>query len=104
MEGGSSAVDGASAEKSGQQIFPKEKDKVDKDHKCESGKQIAKEKEAGKEEKCESENCRLVTWCRSIVGMGLFITVIKNIISGITDVMVKTTFVGINPITLVFLR
>ena len=100
MEERSSAVDGATAEKSGQQIFAKEKDKVDKEQKCESGQQIAKETEV----KGESENCQLVTWCRSIVGMGLFITVIKNIISGITDVMVKTTFVGINPITLVFLR
>ena len=100
MEERSSAVDGTAAEKSGQQIFAKEKDKVDKEQKCESGQKTAKEKK----EKSQSEDCRLVTWCRSIVGMGLFITVIKNIISGITDVMVKTTFVGINPITLVFLR
>ena len=79
MEGDSSAVDGGAAEKSDQQI--------------------------GKEKVCEEEKCsRLVTWCRSVVGLGLFITVIKNIVSGITDVMIKTTFSGINPITLVFLR
>ena len=83
MEGDSSAVDGSAAEKSDQQIGAR-KEKV-----CEEGK-------------CESS--RLVTWCRSVVGLGLFITVIKNIVSGITDVMIKTTFSGINPITLVFLR
>ena len=81
MGGDSSAVDGGAAEKSDQQIG------------------------ARKEKVCEEEKCsRLVTWCRSVVGLGLFITVIKNIVSGITDVMIKTTFSGINPITLVFLR
>ena len=79
MEGDSSAVDGGAAEKRDQQI--------------------------GTEKVCEEEKCsRLLTWCRSVVGLGLFITVIKNIVSGITDVMIKTTFSGINPITLVFLR
>ena len=62
----------------------------------------AKEKVA-KERESESES-GIVTWCKGIVGIGLFITVIKNIISGVTDVMIKTTFYGMNPITLVFLR
>ena len=62
----------------------------------------AKEKVA-KERESESES-GLVTWCKGIIGIGLFITVIKNIISGVTDVMIKTTFHGMNPITLVFLR
>ena len=62
----------------------------------------AKEKVA-KERERESESA-IVTWCKGIVGIGLFITVVKNIISGVTDVMIKTTFHGMNPITLVFLR
>ena len=97
MEGESSAVDGGAGKKSGQQMT-KGKDKVGRDEKSESGQQIVTK------EGDEDKSCGVVAWCRSIVGMGLFITVIKNIISGVTDVMVKTTFSGFNPITLVFLR
>ena len=93
MEGESSAVDGGAGKKSGQQMT-KGKDKVGRDEKSESGQQII----------TKDKSCGVVAWSRSIVGMGLFITVIKNIISGVTDVMVKTTFSGFNPITLVFLR
>ena len=94
MEAGSSAVDVSAAAKSGQQMTnEKEEDK----EKCESGgEQTTKEK--------EEKGSGMVTWCTGVAGMGLFLTVVKNIISGVTDVMVKTTFDGINPITLVFLR
>ena len=94
MEAGSSAVDGSAAAKSGQQMTnKKEEDK----EKCDSGEEQTTNKK-------EEKGSRMVTWCRDVAGMGLFLTVVKNIISGVTDVMVKTTFDGINPITLVFLR
>ena len=108
MEGESSAADDSAAAQSGEQT------KVDKsgqhEENCKSGQQMTNEKDNEKCEKGEqqttkdSEGSGLVARCRDIVGMGLFVTVIKNIISGINDVMVKTTFSEINPITLVFLR
>ena len=110
MEGGSSAADGSAAAQSGEQTKVAESGQHEEN--CKSGQQMTNEKDNEKCEKGEQETTKdnkekgsgLVARCRDIVGMGLFVTVIKNIISGINDVMVKTTFSGINPITLVFLR
>ena len=111
MEGGSSAADGSAAAQSGEQTKVAESGQHEEN--CKSGQQqMTNEKDNEKCEIGEQETTKdkeergsgLVARCRDIVGMGLFVTVIKNIISGINDVMVKTTFSEINPITLVFLR
>ena len=43
-------------------------------------------------------------WWSKITGLGLFITVVKNVLNGVTDVMVKSAFADFNPVSLIFLR
>ena len=37
---------------------------------------------------------RLVTWMRGVTGMGIMLSILKNIIGGVTDVMVNILYFG----------